>query len=467
VFTILDKRKIWFLLIFVCLTVSAICTNTATVHAEATEIKYDDGSAGTGWTKTPKGLGGMFAVRFTPPYTPCLLKKVRYYIYDDPATFKVRILDSNKNDITPALTVTPSSKGWYDVDLAQHDIAIAGDFYVGFEQIVAYKPYLGFDQSDPDGRSWFVDNGNWKSSAELTAEQGVRDGDFMIRAVVEPALDSDGDGLYDYEEKVLGTDPKKADTDNDGLNDKMEKDLGTNPLKADTDEDGLIDGDEVNKHQTDPLKADTDKDGLSDGDEVNKFKTDPLKVDTDGDGLLDGEEVTKYQTDPLKTDTDGDGLNDKDEILKGTNPTKADSDGDGLNDADELSMKTDPLRVDTDGDGLTDGDEVKKGADPLKVDTDGDFLNDSVDPMPANVFVPDVLVLAVIVAIVIAVFAFRRKKKAAPPWPPTPEAPAVPPTPPPVEAPAVTPVPTIKFCVHCGAQIPVESIYCGKCGGRQ
>jgi len=75
--------------------------------------------------------------------------------------------------------------------------------------------------------------------------------------------------------------------------------------------------------------------------------------------------------------------------------------------------------------------------------------------MPTNVFVPDILGLTVIVVVVIVVvFAFRRRKKPA----------AIPAAPlPPVAA----PVPTVKYCVHCGAQIPVESIYCGKCGGRQ
>jgi len=419
----LDRRKFSFLLIFVLLTISAVCTNMATVYSEETEIKYDDGSAETSWTWTRYGLGGMFAVTFTPPYTPCLLTKARYYIEKAPVTFKVRILDSNKNDVLSALTVTPSSTGWYDVDLAGHKITIEADFYIGLEQTVANKPYLGFDRNNPDGRSWFVEkDGEWKSSARAMADYREPDGDFMIRASVIP-IDSDGDGIYDHEEKALGTDPKKADTDNDGLNDKIEKDRGT-----------------------DPLKSDTDGDGLNDGDEVNKFSTDPLKVDTDGDGLLDAEEVTKHLTDPLKADTDGDGLTDKDEILKGTNALKADSDEDGLSDADELSMNTDPLRVDTDGDGLTDGEEIAKGTDPTKLDTDGDFLDDSIDPMPTSVFVPDILGLAIVAIVLGIVYAFRRKRKTAPP---------------------VVPVPAMKYCVHCGAQIPVEAIYCGKCGGRQ
>src|SRR3989338_7226449 len=58
--------------------------------------------------------------------------------------------------------------------------------------------------------------------------------------------DSDADGLFDIDEKKLGTNPKKADTDNDGLNDYEEVNVyGTDPLNPDTDKDGIKDGDEV------------------------------------------------------------------------------------------------------------------------------------------------------------------------------------------------------------------------------
>jgi len=43
--------------------------------------------------------------------------------------------------------------------------------------------------------------------------------------------DSDGDGLMDSEEKVLGTDPNAADTDGDGWTDSEEVDGNTDPLK--------------------------------------------------------------------------------------------------------------------------------------------------------------------------------------------------------------------------------------------
>lgn len=58
--------------------------------------------------------------------------------------------------------------------------------------------------------------------------------------------DSDGDGLTDAEELILGTDPHNPDTDYDGLSDYDEvRVYGTNPLHPDTDGDQMADGYEV------------------------------------------------------------------------------------------------------------------------------------------------------------------------------------------------------------------------------
>lgn len=53
--------------------------------------------------------------------------------------------------------------------------------------------------------------------------------------------DSDGDGLTDADESVIGTNPKAWDSDGDGLSDGSEIEKGTNPLYLDTDMDGVVD----------------------------------------------------------------------------------------------------------------------------------------------------------------------------------------------------------------------------------
>jgi len=119
-------------------------------------------------------------------------------------------------------------------------------------------------------------------------------------------------------EKVLD----KNDTDGDGLYNYEEDEFGTDIYKKDTDGDGLSDYDEVRKWETDPIKPDTDGDGVSDGEEVQDGydPKDKLKqLDTDRDGLGNADEK-KLGTDPEQSDTDGDGLSDKQEVDAGRNP---------------------------------------------------------------------------------------------------------------------------------------------------
>jgi uncharacterized protein YkwD len=72
-----------------------------------------------------------------------------------------------------------------------------------------------------------------------------KDIDFL-RYLQDANRDSDKDGLTDWEELVLGTDPFSSDSDKDGLSDYAETKLyGTDPLDADTDKDGMSDGQEV------------------------------------------------------------------------------------------------------------------------------------------------------------------------------------------------------------------------------
>jgi len=117
------------------------------------------------------------------------------------------------------------------------------------------------------------------------------------------------------------------------------------PEKIDTDSDGLYDYEEAQKG-TDADKKDTDGDGLSDYEEVRTWKTDPVNADTDGDGKSDGEEADEGYDPKSKTaqlDTDMDGLGNADEKKIGTDPDNGDTDGDGMGDKQEVDAGRDPL----------------------------------------------------------------------------------------------------------------------------
>lgn len=97
--------------------------------------------------------------------------------------------------------------------------------------------------------------------------------------------DTDGDGLFDTVEALLGTDPGNADTDGDGLFDGFEVDNGFDPLTAgegtqDPDGDGL-DNLAEQTAGADPNSADSDGGGRTDGEEVLLHGTDPLDPNDD------------------------------------------------------------------------------------------------------------------------------------------------------------------------------------------
>jgi hypothetical protein len=99
--------------------------------------------------------------------------------------------------------------------------------------------------------------------------------------------DLDGDGLSNYKEWSLSTNPYQSDSDGDGLSDLAEEGNFTNPMLADTDSDGLNDFVELTLHSTNPLQFDTDLDGWSDGYEVS-MNQNPLVKDIVSTGFLSG-----------------------------------------------------------------------------------------------------------------------------------------------------------------------------------
>ncbi len=116
--------------------------------------------------------------------------------------------------------------------------------------------------------------------------------------------DSDGDGLPDVVEAVLGTDPNNPDTSGDGVSDGWKVWHGLDPLSSadvhqDLDGDGLTALQEY-QHGTDPHRRDTDGDGFWDGFEV-AWGSDPLDpnsypvaqhpADVNRDGRIDAADI--------------------------------------------------------------------------------------------------------------------------------------------------------------------------------
>jgi MYXO-CTERM domain-containing protein len=228
--------------------------------------------------------------------------------------------------------------------------------------------------------------------------------------------DTDGDGIIDDVEILIGSDPLDADTDDDGVPDGQEPTQGNcidfpacfgdsdgdglnSVLDADSDNDGLLDGTEMgfdcSNPDTDPAICVPDAD-------MGATTTDPLDADTDNGTVIDGSEDSNLdgapnagETDPTAgngaddvnvTDTDGDGLSDDLEIFIGSDPNDADTDDDGVPDGQEPNPT-----IDTDGDGLINILDVDSDNDGLYDGTEMglDCNNPDTDPGPPSHCTPD------------------------------------------------------------------------------
>ncbi|MFX1572300.1 MAG: NosD domain-containing protein [Promethearchaeota archaeon] len=180
-------------------------------------------------------------------------------------------------------------------------------------------------QDNGDNNKWddgFAGN-YWDDYTGIDANiDAIGDNSYTIRGlaynkdnyplIYRTDIDTDGDGLINYEEYVLGKDQYRTnvtnpDTDYDELSDYWEWKNSTNPWNPDTDFDRMPDGWEVfnflNPISGDDNITDADNDFLLN---VYEFKngTDPNNEDTDGDTFLDGIEAGalpeyNWWTDPL------------------------------------------------------------------------------------------------------------------------------------------------------------------------
>jgi len=111
--------------------------------------------------------------------------------------------------------------------------AVPGVFVVSWPTF-AGKQYTLYVSPDMTGGSWtqvgepvIGDSTPIEMAIDTTGSTPPPDRLFWRVSVAD--VDSDGDGLSDYEEGILGTDPHNPDTDGDGYLDSSEHDKGTNP----------------------------------------------------------------------------------------------------------------------------------------------------------------------------------------------------------------------------------------------
>ena len=385
------------------------------------------------------------------------LPECAYWEFDHPSRIMVRVFMLSAGNGNPAQAVVNEKNG---SGLHQHDYGllwigsqIDHDGNTGPGNNNRWKP-RGFNGHDvyssspirmgynPNNNlfSWYdPDNNNqtWRDGSAVPAgkepylafvhaDETVVKSAPVVTVVTDTCTDTDGDGIYDFDEET-GCE-NDADCDDDGVNDGNE---GSGCIQnADCDDDGLGDADDPNDFDTDTdddgvtdgdeealscvQDTDCDDDGVDDDDEPDGCAT---NADCDSDSIIDGNEQDPtcielndcdndglddvIDGDDLDPDQDNDTINDGDE--KDGCINVADCDGDGIDDneeqspqcikvadcdADGLGDADDPndTNPDVDDDGVKDGDEEDPSCITNK-DCDNDGLDDDVDPDDLN---PDI-----------------------------------------------------------------------------
>ena len=331
------------------ITVDVGNVNDAPVLADL-DITTDEDVEGTGQLDFMDADGDMlsFSVVVAPTNGTASVDALGLVTYTPDAdfngadTFTVLANDGmvDSNEATVSVTVNPINDAPFFIDPTPAQDAsievVAGDaLSVTLAAEDVDMDALTFSATGlPDAATLDEATGelSWLTSAqdvgEVVVAAEVSDGvesdsrSFTVR-VVANTTDSDGDGLTDAEEDVLGTDPNDPDSDGDSIGDASE--VGgdiENPL--DTDGDGTIDA----------LDDDSDEDGVSDKDEAGDDDLETEPVDSDGDG----------EPDFLDLDSDGDAVADADDNCRVVaNEDQVDADEDGIGDAcdDDVNVSKD------------------------------------------------------------------------------------------------------------------------------
>lgn len=173
------------------------------------------------------------------------------------------------------------------------------------------EEYLGTDLYNadtdgdglPDGHEFFIVGTDYLIYDTLG--EGMSDGEY----------DLDEDGLNNLKEYEIGTHPWEADCDSDLLTDGEEVTIhGTDPLKSDTDGEGLSDSDEI-VLGTSPLIQDTDGDTIFDCDE--KIMQEYVYETNQEDVYIEEVKITMNATGNVERTTRVEGMRGMDPLCEG------------------------------------------------------------------------------------------------------------------------------------------------------
>lgn len=118
-------------------------------------------------------------------------------------------------------------------------------------------------------------NGQLGTGAQTTAPTPVAAGSLAVATNTWLTADTDADGLTNWREYLLGTDPLNRDTNGNGVADGIEASNGSSDAgNPDTDGDGVANWVEIARG-TDPFLADSDGDGVNDG--ADYYPLDPTR----------------------------------------------------------------------------------------------------------------------------------------------------------------------------------------------
>jgi len=119
----------------------------------------------------------------------------------------------------------------------------------------------------------------WGCGLNADGQVGVGSSvNILIPSLVNlPSTDSDGDGVPDWREAELGSDPNNPDTNGDGILDGEALAAGISLTNMDMDGDGITNAQEY-LNGTNPFWSDTDGDGVPDGEDA--FPLDPSRSES-------------------------------------------------------------------------------------------------------------------------------------------------------------------------------------------